>query len=180
MTSPQPNTVDRYREVAALLKDQHDVVLHNGEWLEQKGWQVLTFGSSTVGIIAVLQALLAQRAGVGTAFWIGLIVVLALYALMAAMAFKTIKPCAYELMPTLPGKPKSVDEWSAMYLTSDDEQFLLQLISNYAGDGGTSTGTIQDNETVNQRKARYLTYAGMALIATMLGFVGLAAVAVLT
>jgi len=167
----------RYEELLPYVQDLHESKLANGEWLEQKGWQILSFGSSTFAIVSILLALLAQKADVNSVFWGALAVVIVLYGLMAAAAIKVIIPADYMFTPGTFSDSQGAAQWSQRYLESSDEDFRLQLLSNYLGDG-TETGTIQDNERINRRKGWWLVVALNLLAATMAGQVLLAIIAV--
>lgn len=169
--------VERYRDMERVLQALFEAIIKNGEGIEQKGWNVLTYGSSAFAIIAVLQAVLLQDKAITTAIGVAFCVVLVLYLGMTAMAYMVVKPTVYTYSPGTPSKTLAYDDWYFSYIGVDEAHYLQQRVSDLAGDG-TIQGIIQDAEDHNLKKAVFLRLAAVFLVLMVVGQVALAAVIV--
>lgn len=177
MNEPTVINIERGRELVEILRAKHEAKLRNGEWIEQKGWGILTFASTTLAIVAVFEALLVQSTGVSTAFWIGLIIVLGLYGGLVYAVGQVVKPTDYTYSMELPPKGTGWGEWETKYLQISEDRYVAQLLTNYLGDR-TEQGVILDAEETNREKARHLQYAVYLLGANILGLIALAVIAI--
>lgn len=165
-------------EVLPLVRGYFDAIMHNGEYLDQKAWNLLSFTSSTFAIVAVLQAVLVSGSDVSVAFWVGVMGVIAIYGALAYCVFQVTRPVDYEYPIALPSADQSIDDWDAMYLTAHDRAFKQQLLTDLIGDG-SEPGAIQTNEQRNNRKSRYLSFAMWTTVLLFASLVVLAAIAVI-
>ncbi|MCL4236606.1 MAG: hypothetical protein KJ047_00010 [Anaerolineae bacterium] len=147
--------------------------MKNGEEIEKKAWQVLSTGSTIFAVVSVLQANALKDGDAPLLFWIVLIIVLGLYLSMAFHVLRVIRPIVHTTAGSVPGETMSYPDWRARYVESDEEDYLEQMILNYAGDDDVS-GVIQDEEAINQTKAATLQRAIWFLVTTICGLVGLA------
>jgi hypothetical protein len=173
---PNPN-IERLKRAVEWLEVCHETKLKNGERIENKAWQVLSTGSTIFAVVTVLQAVALKDEDARTPFWIGLLIVLGLYLLMAHYVLKTTRPTVYMYSGNMPGDVTLYADWRARYIDSDDKSYLEQMITNYAGNERV-TGVIQDAEVINQAKAATLRCAVRSLVATIVGLVALAVVTV--
>lgn len=165
--------IKRQREILRALDNRFQVILANGDGLEHKAWNILSTGSTIFAAVAILQTAIAREAAVPQRFWVGLIVVLALYLLMAACAVAAIWPRGHAFPFLTLDAPGSWNEWEAEFITSDEADFLQAQIINLTGNGEID-GVIGDNEALNARCARLVTLSSLLMTATVAGLVALA------
>ncbi|MBN1453570.1 MAG: hypothetical protein JW963_21320 [Anaerolineales bacterium] len=173
--------IARRRNLIDRLRESHAVALHNGEWLEQKGWHLLTYASSLTAVVGVLQIILVQATGVSRAFYGGLIVLLLLYLVLTASVSRVIWPGWYSYPIALPlsNSDRDLDDWEALYLQSDEVVYLTHFIGSLVGTG-RETGVIQKANRINSQKARYLQIAAFTLGLIVVDLVAMAVIALLS
>jgi hypothetical protein len=168
---------DRVRHLEALLADikaAYEVHLRDRETLDKKAWDILSFMSGLIGLVTTIQiGLLGTQ--VRELYWLTLVTVLIMYALLVLEIRKVVRPRLW-MYPPGPsrGEKLSFNNIMRRYIDKTPyEYYLVKLIADYVGDNASppNAGAIQIAENLNAEKAKHLQNAFRLMSMIIFGLV---------
>lgn len=167
------------RHMVASLERMLAEKLTAAQDLENKARETLKFASEGLGILSFLGIVIADA--LAHPFILGgIVVVFVLYLFLFDQVRRAVKPQVYKLVPGIP-KPKDRGDWAdfeATYLLEGEEDYLDQLIVDYAGDGESSEGAIWRAEHFNSQKAKHIERASFVLTLIVIVLLLMAGIAI--
>jgi hypothetical protein len=164
------NKPERLRELIASCREQVKEFSTSNDALEAKAWQILATSSATLGIaFTILSAVVGSQPP--RVFFLGIGASLLIYLVLFICVFIVISPRKYHLVPGADidskgkSKPFRYQEMLEIYVTTDELQYLFDLLSDYLGnaDYPDAKGALQLVQEANRLKARWVKYSVVAL-----------------